>query len=76
MSNQNNDSNAEIDVTIVYEHDWYDPEVVWHSTYSPDSIRISNYALRFICKNCLIEVVGVTGSPELLEKLKAQTCIE
>lgn len=57
------------------EHDWYDPEVVWRSTYS-DSLRISNYALRFVCKNCLIEVIGVTGSAELMEKLQAKDCID
>lgn len=75
MSDQN-ESDLDIEVTVVHEHDWSDSEIVWQSTYSPDSIRISNYALRFVCKNCLIEVVGVTGSPELLEKLTALTCIE
>jgi hypothetical protein len=73
MSDDNINS-SEIELKSL-EHDWYDPEVIWHSTYS-DSIRISNYALRFVCKNCLIEVVGVTGSPTLIEKLNAKDCIE
>ena len=67
-------SELDVHVTVTQEHDWYDPEIVWQSTYSPDSVRISNYALRFVCKNCLIEVIGVTGSPALMEKLTKQDC--
>ena len=76
MSDQNNKSEEDIDITVVYEHDWSNSEIVWQSTYSEDSIRVSNYALRFVCKNCLIEAIVVTGSPELFKKLNAQTCIE
>ncbi len=72
----NNDTEIEVVFLEPREHDWYDPEIVWQSTYNPDSVRISNYALRFVCKNCLIEVIGVTGSPELIEKLNEKSCLE
>jgi hypothetical protein len=74
MSDSNETNLPESPVLEPHEHDWYDPEIVWQSTYSPDSVRISNYALRFVCKNCLIEVIGVTGSPALMEKLTKQDC--
>jgi hypothetical protein len=74
-ANDNFENSSEDIVLEPKEHDWYDPEIVWTSTYSPDSIRISNYALRFVCKNCLIEVIGVTGSSELIEKLNKKSCI-
>lgn len=75
MSESNENKNlSEESILDLHEHDWYDPEIVWQSTYSPDSIRVSNYALRFVCKNCLIEVIGVTGSAELIEKLNKKDC--
>jgi|LauGreDrversion4_2_1035121.scaffolds.fasta_scaffold158028_3 hypothetical protein len=72
---KNQDTNIQVEQVLeLKEHDWYDPEIVWVSTYSPDSVCISNYALRFVCKNCLIEVIGVTGSQELIEKLNKKSC--
>lgn len=58
-----------------YSHDWYDPEVIWKTTYSK-SIMVSNFALRYICKHCLIEMIGIMGNSEFHKKLEEKSCIE
>lgn len=58
-----------------YSHDWYDPEVIWKTTYSK-SIMVSNFALRYICKHCLIEMIGIMGDTEFHKKLEEKSCIE
>jgi len=58
---------------ILKKHDWNDPEIVWRSYYH-GPILISNYALRFICKDCLEEIIGLMGSEDLNNKLNDESC--
>lgn len=64
----------EKDPIILKKHDWNDPEIVWGSYYD-GPILISNYALRFICKDCLEEIVGLMGSEYLNDKLNSESCL-
>jgi len=76
MSEDNNlEQVTENNEPKLFEHDWYDPEPVWQ-TFHCNSVRISNFALKVICKHCLVEVIGTMGSDYFIQKLQEKSCIE